>query len=466
MERNHIDKISALSSSVIGFEFEFYTNMMKGEAAESIGKEIKKKVQVSEKYHSDLKVTSSVFKLEPDYSGGNKMVELVTGPMEYSEAIPVMIRILNWIEKNGWTDDRCAFQFSVSFDRFRKDVKDRIENLDKLKFILGLDENFIYSKFGNRSNNVYANTIKRVVPVNRFSILENITSIDPRMFKVPDEKYYGVNFTKLKDGYLEFRYLGNRDYQKKITEIREVIDYVILYLYDILSRRNSEYSKEDLAKLKEMMKEYSKVVKSYNNPEIFFANFPDFHIFVDLKGMDENIKTYFPMIREKIFELIVDGNVRSCYFNYDTTNGRFQVKDGRIRDFMKIKDFDLISCDIKGGSIENCNLYTCDIKKVRIENCNVANGCKIRSSKVNDSVIEFSNELVGCFVDCKGKNVNCKMEGGVLRSGNVGDYAEISKETLKVKGFNEIRSQRFVTDSRLKNLNPDYKKSKFGNLNF
>ena len=187
-ERNHIDKLNALSSSVIGFEFEFYTNMLKGEAAESIGKEVKKKVQVSEKYHSDLKVTSSLFKLEPDYSGGNKMVELITGPMEYSEAIPVMIKILNWIEKNGWTDDRCAFQFSVSFDKFRREIKDRIENLDKLKFILGLDENFIYSKFGNRSNNVYANTVKRVVPVNRFSILENINYIDPKMFKVPDEK--------------------------------------------------------------------------------------------------------------------------------------------------------------------------------------------------------------------------------------------------------------------------------------
>jgi hypothetical protein len=466
MERNHIDKIHALSSSVIGFEFEFYTNMLKGEASESIGKEIKKKIQVSEKYHSDIKVTSDVFKLEPDYSGGNKMVELITGPMEYSEAIPVMIKILNWIEKNGWTDDKCAFQFSVSFDRFRKDVKDRIENLDKLKFILGLDENFIYSKFGNRSNNVYANTVKRVVPVNRFSILENITSIDPKMFKVPDEKYYGVNFTKLKDGYLEFRYLGNRDYQKKVKEIREVVDYVILYLYDILSHRTLGYSKEDLSKLREMMKDYSKVVRSYSNPELFFLNFPDFHVFVDLKGMDENIKTYFPMIREKIFDLIIDGNVRSCYFNYDTTNGRFQVKDARIRDFMKIKDLDLISCDIKGGAIENCNLYTCDIKKVRIENCNIANGCKIKSSKVNDSVIEFSNDLTGCFVDCKDKNVNCKMEGGVLRSGNIGDYAQISKETVKVKGFNDIRNERFITDSRLKNLNPEIKRSKFGNLNY
>ena len=313
---------------------------------------------------------------------------------------------------------------------------------------------------------MYANTVKRVVPVNRFSMLENITYIDPKLFKVPDEKYYGVNFTKLKDGYLEFRYLGNRDYEKKIKEIREVIDYVILYLYDILSHRANGYTKEDLAKLKEMMKEYSKVVKCYSNPELFFMNFPDFHVFVDLKGLDENIKTYFPMIKDKIFDLVVDGNVRSCYFNYDTTNGRYQLKEARIRNFMKVKDMDLISCDIKGGALENCNLFTCDIKKSRIENCNVANGCKISSSKVNASVIEFSNELTDCFIDCKGKNVNCKTIGGVLRGGNIGDYAEIGKDTIKVRGFNDLRNERFVTDSRLKDLNPDYRRSKFGNLNY
>jgi len=58
------------------------------------------------------------------------------------------------------------------------------------------------------------------------------------------------------------------------------------------------------------------------------------------------------------------------------------------------------------------------------------------------------------------------MIGGVLRDGNVGDYAEISKDTIKVKGFNDVRNERFVTDSRLKNLNFEYKKSKFGNLNY
>ena len=251
--RTHFDKINALDSSVIGFEFEFYTNLLKGQAAESLGKLIKKKVIVSEKYHSKIPVDANNFKLEPDYSGGSKMMELITGPLAYNEAMPILIKILNWIDENGWTTDRCAFQFSVSFDKSRRDVKDKIENMDKLKFVLGLDEGFIYSRFGSREKNVYAKSIKKVVPRNRFSILENIQSIDPKMYRVPEDKYYGVNFTKTPQGYIEFRYLGNRDYQKKTKEIREVIDYIILYLYDILSHRIKGYTKDDLAVLQKMM---------------------------------------------------------------------------------------------------------------------------------------------------------------------------------------------------------------------
>ena len=196
------------------------------------------------------------------------MMEFITGPLPYNEAIPVLIKTLNWISENGWTTDRCAFQFSVSFDKNRRDVKDKIETLDKLKFVLGLDENRIYTNFGTRAKNVYAKSIKKVLPVNRFAILENITTIDPKMYRVPNDKYYGVNFTKLPDGYLEFRYLGDKDYEKKVRDIREVIDYIVLYLYDILSHRINGYTEEDLVSLQKMMSKYSKVVRSFSNPAI------------------------------------------------------------------------------------------------------------------------------------------------------------------------------------------------------
>lgn len=464
--RTHFDKLHALSSSVIGFEFEFYTNLMKGRAAESLSKLLNKKVQVSEKYHSNVPVDGSNFKLEPDYSGGSKMVEFITGPLPYQEAIPILIKTLKWIDENGWTNDRCAFQFSVSFDKFRKDVKDKIENLDKLKFILGLDENLIYSKFGNRAKNVYAKSIKRVVPRNRFSVVENLTTIDPRMFKIPEDKYYGVNFTKISKGYLEFRYLGNRDYQKKPRDIREVIDYVILYLYDLLSRRINGYTKEDLKKLQDMMNQYSKVVRSFSNPDFFFRNFPDFHVFVDLKGWDENIKTYWPVIRDKVFEIIVEGNVRSGYFNYDTTTGRCQLKDARSREALELKDIDLITCDIKNGIIKDCKIYSSKIKKSSIENSHIVSDTTVFSSKVKDTIVDFSNTMEDCFIDCEGKSINCKIVDGVLRAGNVGENADVSKETLKVKGWEDLRKQRFVTDKRLKDLNDKYIDPRFGNMNY
>lgn len=464
--RTHFDKLNALSSSVIGFEFEFYTNMLKGRAAESLSKLLNKTVKVSDKYHSNLSVDSKTFKLEPDYSGGSKMVEFITGPLPYQEAIPILIKTLNWIDENGWTNDRCAFQFSISFDKFRRDVKDRIENLDKLKFILGLDEGMIYSKFGNRQKNVYAKSIKRVVPRNRFSIVENLTTIDPKMFRVPEDKYYGVNFTKIDKGYLEFRYLGNRDYQKRIKDIREIVDYVVLYLYDLLSHRISGYDQNDLKKLQSMMNEYTKVVRSFSNPDFFFRNFPDFHIFVDLKGWDENIKTYWPVIRDKVFEIIVEGNVKSGYFNYDTTTGRSQLKDARSREALGLNDLDLISCDVKNGILKNCNIYSSKVKKSSLENCYIVSDCEVESSKLKDTLVDFTNSLKDCFIDCEGKNINCKIEGGVIRAGNIGENAEVSEETMKVKGWDELRKQRFVTDRRLKDLNDKYNIPRFGNMNY
>ena len=464
-QENYFDRLHALNASVIGFEFEFFSNMIRGRIVESLSKLLGKKVILTSRYHSKVPVSSDTFKLEPDYSGGSKMNELITGPMPYSEAIPVMIKVLRWIDENGWTNDKCAFQFSVSFDKMRRDVGTRMENLDRLKFILGLDEGLIYSKFGNRTNNVYAKSIKKVVPRNRFSSIEDITSIDPKVFKLPDDKYYGANFTKLKDGYIEIRYLGGRDYQKKITEIREIVDYVIIHLYNILSGRSS-YSQSDLNSLKQMMREYSKVVKSFSDPRAFFMHYPDFHLLVDLKGFEENIKTYFPIIREKVFDLIVEAGVRHGFFNYDTSTGRFQLKGARCRDASYIKDMDLLDCDIKGSRIINCNLYSCNIKNSQVEECQLISGNTISNSKVKLTSAEYSNHLEDCYIDCENKIVDCSIKGGVIRKADLGRNSNVSDDTEKVKDFEDVRKDRFITDSRLKDVNVYHQVQKFRDQNW
>lgn len=464
MSNTHFDKRQLLSSALLGFEFEFFSEMVRGRITESLSKLLGKKIILTNKYHSKIPVSSEVFKLEPDYSGGGKMNELVTGPLPYAEAIPVLIKVLKWIDENGWTTDKCAFQFSLSFDKFDRSIK-RMEELDRLQFILGIDEGLIYSKFGNRKNNVYSRSIKKVVPRNRFSILENVSHIDPKLFRIPDEKYYGANFTKVPSGYIEIRYLGGKDYQKKITAIRDVIDYVVLYTYDILSGRRT-YTKTDLENLKSMMKEYSKVVRSFSDPEAFFMNFPDFHLLVDLKGYLENIKTYFPYIREKVFDIIVEGNVKNGFFNYDTTNGRFQLKDAKIKSATYLDNLDLINCKVRSSKLDNCRIFSCDIRNSEIYSSEVLNGNKISKSKIKDTSADFGNKLIECYIDSPEKMIDCEITGGVLRKGDIGRNAEVSKETEKAKDFNEIRKGRFITDSRLKNLNDPISRMKFKNQNY
>jgi hypothetical protein len=74
--------------------------------------------------------------------------------------------------------------------------------------------------------------------------------------------------------------------------------------------------------------------------------------------------------------------------------------------------------------------------------------------------------LNDCFIDCEGKNINCKIDGGVLRAGIIGENAEISKETMKVKNPSDQRMLRFVSDKRLKDSNDTYNKPRFGNMNY
>jgi hypothetical protein len=338
--------------------------------------------------------------------------------------------------------------------------------MDHLKFILGIDENLIYSKFGNRTKNVYAKSIKRVLPRSRYMILENISTIDPMMFKTPSDKYYGANFTKAPNGYIEFRYLGGKDYQKKIEPIREVVDYIILYLYDVVSKRLGGYSKEDLDKLKSMMKDYANVVKCFSKPELFLRYYPDFKVFIDLKGFDGNLRTYFPAIRDKVFDLVIEGGITDCFFNYDTSTGRCQLKGARSRNSFEIYDFDVIDCDIKGSYLKKCNIYDSKINKSNLDECYLVRGTDVINSRIEACSVEPTNKLKDCYINCEQKAINCEIAGGVLRAGILGEYAELNKDTKKVKGWNEVRNERFITDKRLQDLNDKYRGAKFGDMNY
>lgn len=414
-------------SAKLGFEFEFFSNLNRNEIADSLGKTLGKKILLFSKYHSGFKPTKDIFKLEPDYSGGSKMTEFITGPLPYFEAIAILIKTLKWIDTYGYTDKKCAFQFGVSVDTSIFPEVPPVSQLNPLKFILGFDENVIYKRFPERMGSLYAKSIKRILPANKFVDPSNISFIDKNLFEVPVEKNMGINFTKLQDGYFEVRYLGGKDYQKKYSSIKEILDYIITYTVQTL-KFNNTFSDNDLKILKMFLAEIYKNSATFIDPDTFQKNYPHLNIMVDLKSDPQIVRTFFLTIREILYDIIVENGIKEGMINYDSSLGKFQLKDVKTTRAYLLKDYDILNSEIS-GNILDCRLFSCDLNDCAIEDCDLITNNEIKRSKIMYSDIMFSNVVHETYIDNKEKEINCEVFGGIIRSGYIGKLATISPET-------------------------------------
>lgn len=428
---------SVLSNVVVGWEFEFYTNLNRKQAAGDLGKLLKKKVELGiVKGESKTKNTNS-FYLEPDFSGGVKMQELITTPMPYHESIMIMTKVLGWIKSNGWTDEKCAIHINISFNEKTIKLPTSLQNINKLKFVLSFDEEKIYEKFPRRKYSMYARAINQIIPINKFIFSENITNIHKENYELPNDKYFGINFTKLNNKYFEVRYVGGRGYEKKGIDIINVLNYISLFTYSTLLY-NESYTESELAKLKSVLKEHKKVVTSFSDLNNFFRNYPNIKLMVDLKADIQVLQTFFPVLREKIFDLIVRCGMKKGTLNYDTDVSKFQLKGAVIQRAFPISNMEIISSEIS-GNILNCDLYKCKITNSHLIDCTIVTGNTIDKSKIISSPIRMSNKVTSSYIDNKNFLIAGTIEGGIIRSGEVGKLAKISDTT-------EVIDKTILTD--------------------
>ena len=111
------DRNSILNAALVGVEFEFYSNIGLEETQKSLSKLLGRPIRLEDKAHSDFQPSADEFKLEPDMSGGKGLVELVTGPVPYRNARIMISNVLNWINENGYTNDRASIHINLSFDK-------------------------------------------------------------------------------------------------------------------------------------------------------------------------------------------------------------------------------------------------------------------------------------------------------------------------------------------------------------
>lgn len=423
----------------IGFEFEFYSNHDINKTKTLISELLQKKISIENKAHSEFKPTQDHFKMEPDMSGGSGMIELVTGPIGYTETTLILKKTLNWIKENGSTTHRCSVHINISF----LGEGGTVYNLNKLdigKFVLNFDEALVYKLFPERENSVYAKSIKYIMPTQGIC-LKPSGELDYKNFIFVNEKYYGVNFTKLAKNYLEFRYIGGKDYHLRYTDIITCIHHFGLSLMKTLV--DKRYTKKDYAELQKIITAHKLITNAHRSYDVFAETFKSIKITVDLKQDVQLIKAYYPIIRDKLFEILTKTDVIDCHINYDTDQSRIQMKDANIEKSFYLEGIDCVDCKIR-GNIANCDLFNCEIIDSSVVVSNLFTSTKIEASKVENCYASKNVEAIDCYIFGKLGVFSGKTKGGIFREGRITHHAKIDATTELVE-YEKINFKQYNT---------------------
>tara|TARA_R110001599_G_scaffold20410_2_gene77166 strand:+ start:164 stop:1456 length:1293 start_codon:yes stop_codon:yes gene_type:complete len=420
------EQLNAIYASKIGLEFEFFANEGMDEVKRGLSQTLNKQIKIEEKAHSEFVPTDQIFKLEPDNSGGSGMIELVTGPMPFVESKLIIAKTLKWIRENGSTNDRCSIHINVAFDGKKLGTPTNVSSLDIGKFVLNFNEDAVYEAFPARKDSVYAKSIKFIVP------LSGMTQPTPgkiswKNYMFVSEKYYGVNFSKIPKNYIEFRYLGGKDYEKKYNTIMNMTEHFVLSLYESLV--DPSYNEKDIKKLDAILEQHKGIVESYKAYKTFQRNFPKVKLMVDLQTYDQIVETYYPKMREKIFELLTKAGLTEGLINYDSDTGRMQLKNAELMKCFEIKGIDIVDCKIQGNII-GCDIFSTELINSSMMECNLFGATDAIDSKIEDSYVSKNVSVKDSYVFGVRGVFSGDMEGGIFRKGRATDLAKFENTEI------------------------------------
>lgn len=443
--RKYSDKFlndsSVLKHAVIGFEFEFYLKDLSFyKTLELMNQEFSPvKVWGFRQYHSGFQPDKDNFKIEPDLSGGSNMVELVTGPLDFYNAKYFLIKILKFIQNHGYTNDKCSIHFNLSFDN--KDLND----LNVLKLILNTDEEEIYRAYPSRKDNVYAKTVKKIVPFKEYDFFNIPIEVIKNNIRIPSDKYYGINFSHMNNNResqrIEFRYIGGKDYEKNIGQIIYFFERFILLTDSCV---DVDFNKEDVNKLEDYLEKNISYFKNLSKYDNFIVEFPTIQLQIDQNSNYDIISAYYSKIYNKIFNLIENTeDIKECIINYVTTSQKLEIVDANIKTTSTLRGLELVNCDVE-GLFDDCLFLSCQINNSQLTKSKLQHS-EIDNSKVLNCKVE-SSTLNNCyFMD---GYLNGDMYGGVYRSGKLGPYATMDSEVKVVTDYDNFFDTKYEEENK------------------
>lgn len=436
-----INQSSKLKNSKVGFEFEFYMkDISYYKTLELLNEELNPvKVWGFRQYHSDFTPDDNNFKIEPDLSGGSNMVELVTGPLDFFDAKYFLIKIIKFIQNYGYTNEKCSIHFNISFND--KDLND----LNILKLILNTDEDEIFRYFPSRKDNVYAKSVKKIIPFREYDFFNIPIGVVKNNMRLPSDKYYGINFLHINDDKekqrLEFRYIGGKDYEKNTGQLIYFLERFIISVHD---STDVDFNQEDINKLEEYLEDKIKTYKNFSKYDNFIVDFSTIQIQIDQNSKYDVVSTYYDKIYQKLFNLIDSTeDLKECIVNYVTSSQTIEVVDANIKTSTNLNNFDLVNCNIE-GIFENCLFLGCEIKNSQCIKSKLLQS-DAENSKILNCKVDQTN-LTNCYF--MNGLLNGNMYGGVYRSGKLGPYATMDSEVKIVTDDNNFFDTKYEEETK------------------
>ncbi len=437
-----LNQSEKLKNSIIGVEFEFYMKDLSFyKTLEILNDELSPvKVWGMREYHSDIKTDSNNFKLEPDISGGANLCELITGPLNFYDAKFYLIKIIKFIQKYGYTNDKCSVHFNISFNGDKN-----LNDLNILKLILNTDEDEIYRYYPSRKDNVYAKSIKKIIPFKEYDFFNIPISVVKNNIKLPNDKYYGINFLHINNDKesqrLEFRYVGGKDYEKNLGQIIYFMEKFVISTYKSI---DSLFDSEDSSKLEDFLQQNILNFKNLSKYDNFIVDYPTIQLQIDQRSDYDIVSTFYDKIYKRIYNIVESTNdLKECIINYVIDKQTIEVLDANFKTSATIKNLDFINCNVE-GIFEDCFFIGTDIRNSQITKSKLQHS-DATNSKIFNCKVEAST-LTGCYF-AQGY-LNGDMEGGVFRSGELGPYATLDSNVKVVTDTDNFFDTSFEEEDK------------------
>lgn len=438
-----IKQTSILKLSKIGFEFEFYMKELSYYKTLEILNQILSPVKVwgFRKYHSDFEPDEKNFKLEPDLSLGSNGCELITGPLDYFTAKYYLVKIIKFINDYGYTNSKAAIHFNLSF---LSGSEKNLNNLDILKLILQTDEDEIYRAFPARKDNVYAKSIKKIIPFKEYDYSDISIETVKNNLRLPSDKYYGINFLHInkpsKNQRIEYRYIGGKEYPQNTGRLLYFLDKFILDTYNSIS---STYTLEDRRSLDTYLSSNINQMKFFSTYNSFITQYPSIVLQIDQMNNYDIVSSYYSKIHDKIYTLIdCTKNLENCIINFLTKSQEIELVDANVSATQNIERISFVNCTINQAIVKDCNIINSVASNCQLIESKVW-GSEVKDSKILNTDCE-SSHLVNSFF--MGGFLDCRMTGGVFRSGKLGSNSQISEQTKIISSDDNFFNTDFDDD--------------------